>query len=240
MEFRQLARSTISGSRAAFSMTVVPFARVAAIIRFSVPVTVTCCMTRWVPASRRAVAWMKPFSRCTSAPIRTSPSRCRLTGRDPIAQPPGRDTVARPKRVSRGPSTRIEARIVRTSSWGAVNSRMFAQFAWISMRSSRRRSAPMRPSSSMVVVMSCRWGRFPTVMGLSASRVAARIGSAAFFAPEVRISPRSGTPPETISLSTGGCRRSFSGCSRPTVRASRSRWRGRGGPRCRSSRGACR
>ena len=35
------ARSTTSGSLAAFSRTVTPFARDAAIIRFSVPVTVT-------------------------------------------------------------------------------------------------------------------------------------------------------------------------------------------------------
>ena len=56
--FRQFARSTTSGSRAAFSMTVVPSARVAAIIRFSVPVTVTRSMTRRVALSLRAFAWM--------------------------------------------------------------------------------------------------------------------------------------------------------------------------------------
>jgi hypothetical protein len=39
--FRQLARSTTSGSCAAFSMTVVPSASAAAIMMFSVPVTVT-------------------------------------------------------------------------------------------------------------------------------------------------------------------------------------------------------
>ena len=39
--FRQSATSTISGSRAAFSMIVVPFASVAAIIATWVPLTVT-------------------------------------------------------------------------------------------------------------------------------------------------------------------------------------------------------
>ena len=41
MAFRQLARSTTSGSRAAFCSTVRPLASAAAIIRFSVPVTLT-------------------------------------------------------------------------------------------------------------------------------------------------------------------------------------------------------
>ena len=41
MAVRQAARSEISGSRAAFSNTVVPWARLAAIIRFSVAPTET-------------------------------------------------------------------------------------------------------------------------------------------------------------------------------------------------------
>ena len=53
----------------------------------------------------------------------------------------------------------------------------------------------------MVVVMSCKWGMFPTLTGPSASRVAARIGSAAFLAPEMRISPSRGVPPVMMSLS---------------------------------------
>ncbi len=55
---RQRARSTTSGSRAAFSSIVVPSASVAAISRFSVPVTVTTSNTKRVPASRRARALM--------------------------------------------------------------------------------------------------------------------------------------------------------------------------------------
>ena len=49
---RHSARSTTSGSRAAFSITVVPSASVAAIIRFSVPVTVTISMTIRAPFKR--------------------------------------------------------------------------------------------------------------------------------------------------------------------------------------------
>jgi uncharacterized protein with beta-barrel porin domain len=49
MATRQLARSTTSGSRAAFSITVSPSARQAAIIRFSVPVTVTMSVKMRAP-----------------------------------------------------------------------------------------------------------------------------------------------------------------------------------------------
>jgi hypothetical protein len=41
---------------------------------------------------------------------------CWSTGREPMAQPPGSDTGASPKRASSGPSTRIDARMVLTSS----------------------------------------------------------------------------------------------------------------------------
>ena len=61
----------------------------------------------------------------------------------------------------------------------------------------------MRPSNSMVVVTSCRCGILRTVTGLSASSVAAMIGSTAFFAPEIRISPLRRLPPLIINLSTG-------------------------------------
>ena len=54
---RQFARSTTSGSRAAFSITVSPSASVAAIIRFSVPVTVTMSVNSLAPFRRGTVAW---------------------------------------------------------------------------------------------------------------------------------------------------------------------------------------
>jgi len=58
MAMRKLARSVTSGSLAAFSMMVVPSARVAAIIRFSVPVTVTTSSTILAPLRRSARALM--------------------------------------------------------------------------------------------------------------------------------------------------------------------------------------
>src|SRR3990167_4397718 len=54
---------------------------------------------------------------------------------------------------------------------------------------------PIAPSSSMVVVTSCRCGTLPIEIGPSASSVAARMGSTAFLAPEICTSPFSGSPP---------------------------------------------
>ncbi|MNO05804.1 hypothetical protein D3C81_2273260 [compost metagenome] len=54
----RFARSVTSGSRAAFSRMVSPSARVAAINRFSVPVTVIISVTIRVPLSFLALAWM--------------------------------------------------------------------------------------------------------------------------------------------------------------------------------------
>src|ERR1039458_7372058 len=44
---------------------------------------------------------------------------CKLMGRAPMAQPPGSETRARPHRATHGPSARLEARMVFTSSYGA-------------------------------------------------------------------------------------------------------------------------
>ena len=55
----------------------------------------------------------------TLAPIASKPLICKLTGREPIAQPPGKETSACPIRATKGPSTRIDARMVLTKSYGA-------------------------------------------------------------------------------------------------------------------------
>src|SRR5690606_25765284 len=69
------------------------------------------------------------------------------------------------------------------------------------MRSSTVTPIPMVRKSAIMVVMSFRWGMLVSKTGLSASKVAARIGSAAFLEPEIRISPRNGPPPMIINLS---------------------------------------
>src|SRR5271168_1505248 len=61
---------------------------------------------------------------------------------------------------------------------------------------------PMRPSNSIIVVTSCKCGTFETVTGPSANKQPAKIGSVAFLAPEMRISPSSAMPPWICNLST--------------------------------------
>ena len=79
-----------------------------------------------------------------------------LTGRAPMAHPPGSDTSAEPKRASSGPSTRIEARMVFTSWYGAKCSLMVDASTSMRIFSSMVSDTPMRPSSSIMVVTSCR------------------------------------------------------------------------------------
>src|SRR5262245_57552359 len=134
------------------------------------------------------------------APIACSPFKCWSTGRAPIAQPPGNDTRARPVRASSGPSTRTDARIVLTSSYGASG--------WVSFaaRSSiepllLETSTPICASSFDMVRTSMSRGRLVSLSGPSVSSAAHRIGSAAFFAPETRIAPSRRRPPRIFSLS---------------------------------------
>ena len=99
----------------------VPVANVAAIIKFSVPVTVT--VSNIILAAfnlpRLHVALIYPSSILIDAPIASNPLICRSTGLGPIAQPPGKDTLASPNLVIKGPKIKIEARIVFTNSYGA-------------------------------------------------------------------------------------------------------------------------
>ena len=201
-----LARSTTSGSRAAFSITVSPSASAAAIIRFSVPVTVTRSVTIRVPRSRGALATMKPCSIAICAPSACRPLMCWSTGRAPIAQPPGSDTRACPCLATSGPSTSTDARIVLTSSYGASVEVSCAARSVMSVPS-RSTVTPMPRSSRAIVPTSASGGTFDRCSGSSVSSAAAMIGSAAFLAPATAISPRSGTPPVIFSLSIGGSAR---------------------------------
>src|SRR3984885_425007 len=137
-----------------------------------------------------------------SAPMACRPATWMLTGRAPIAQPPGRETSARPKRASSGPSTKIDARMVFTSWYGAKYSLIVEASTSMRIFSSIVTETPMRPSSSIMVVTSCKCGTLDTVTGPSASRHPARMGRVAFFAPEIRISPSSAMPPLICNLST--------------------------------------
>jgi hypothetical protein len=102
-------------------MMVSPFARVAAIITLSVPKTVEPNFPpRKISLPTRFALGMKTFPPCVcdSAPSSASPLRWMSIGRSPMEQPPGSEIVALPHRAIIGPSTQIEARILRTSSYG--------------------------------------------------------------------------------------------------------------------------
>ncbi len=203
--FRRSARSTISGSRAALWSVVVPRASVAAIITFSVPVTVT--LLKWMSAARKrpslgARATTLPASSFTSAPNASNPARCKSIGRVPIAQPPGKETFALPKRASSGPSARTDARIVFTSSYGASKSATCAAVILCVLSSGVRTVAPISSSRRRCVMMSRTYGMLWSVTVSGVSSAAAMQGSAEFLAPLIETLPWSGRPPEIRNLST--------------------------------------
>src|ERR1700682_4205380 len=118
-----------------------------------------------------------------------------------MAHPPGSDTRASPHRASSGPSARIDARIVFTISYGASGqSTCFADSVSAPLCASIR--TPICESSERMVRTSFSCGRLSSVSGSGVSSAAHRIGSAAFFAPEMTAPPLSATPPSIASLST--------------------------------------
>ena len=105
---RKSARSEISGSRAAFSMTVVPLARTAAMRTLSVAVWLGYSKTiRW-PTSRpsRPPGTRPSMLPCTvwnTAPNVERPWRWMSMGRLPKSSPPGSDTLAIARAGQQGP-----------------------------------------------------------------------------------------------------------------------------------------
>ena len=205
MRSSSVARHSISGSRAAFSITVVPSASVAAII--------SCCGRadrREVEHDARAAQPLRlgldvaVADAASRAPIFSRPARWRSTGRAPMAQPPGVDTRAWPKRASSGPSARNDARIVFTRSYGASVRPSVARFDRRprARRRSRATSAPRWRSTASVVRMSASAGTCRSVQRSGVSSVANSSGRAAFFAPLTSTSPSSTTPPRITMLST--------------------------------------
>ena len=85
--------STISGSRAALSISVTPLASTAAISRFSVAPTLGKSSQILPPRRPRgAEAITNPCSPEISAPIRARPETCMSSPREPIMSPPGSAT----------------------------------------------------------------------------------------------------------------------------------------------------
>src|SRR5580658_8080423 len=121
-------------------------------------------------------------------------------GREPMAQPPGAETRARPERATSGPSTRLEARIVFTSSYGASGLTMFGVCSRTASSSSSN-CAPISTSSRSMVRISRTRGMRRSVTGSSVSSEAASAGSAEFLEPLLAISPLRSVPPVITNLS---------------------------------------
>src|SRR2546430_439437 len=88
---------------------------------------------------------------------------------------------------------RIRAESLGSSSRGSAA----AVFTSTELGAVHATAAPKWASSSSMVSTSRMWGTLSMRQGPSASRVAARMGSAAFLFPAGRIVPLSGRPPET-------------------------------------------
>ena len=129
-----------------------------------------------------------------------------------MSHPPGSDTRASPTRASSGPSTRNEARILRTMSYGAS---VLVIAPPIDRRrpslSNRSTATPCCASNWFMVWMSARRGTFDSTSRSSVSIPAAISGKAAFLAPPMAISPARGRPPRirkrSISVTSSAARR---------------------------------
>src|SRR5450432_3100403 len=138
---------------------------------------------------------------------------CWSTGRVPMAQPPGSETRASPKRASSGPSTRIDARIVFTRSYGASRlvTRLASSATVASASTDCSAATPIVRSSLSMVVTSCRRGTFESSTGSAVRSAAQSSGRAAFLAPEMATSPARRRPPRMRSLSMERARARASG-----------------------------
>ena len=107
---------------------------------------------------------------------------CRSMGRDPRAQPPGQQASARPDRASRDPRKRTEARIcpIRRSGTAQPCRQVVSTRT---VRPSRVTRQPRLVRISSAPAVSVRSGQLCMTLSPSASKAAARMGRALFFAP---------------------------------------------------------
>jgi len=158
-------------------------ASTAAIMRSSVPVTVI--RSNWTDGAVEAFrgagldvavslidACAEPFQ----------PENVQVDGPVPMAQPPGRETRARPQRATSGPSTRLEARMVLTNSYGASGQTICG--VWSRTASPCASTVdPISTSSRSMVRISRTRGMRSERSARPVSSAAASAGKAEFFEP---------------------------------------------------------
>ncbi|MGY3122535.1 hypothetical protein ACVWXQ_006472 [Bradyrhizobium sp. S3.14.4] len=108
-----------------------------------------------------------------------------------MTSPPGGGSITSPQRASRGPASRIEARIRTQSSGSRSAARMLLAWMCSVLRAVHSAAAPTERISSTSVSVSRIRGTFSSVTGCSVSRAAAMIGSAEFLLPDGSIEPES-------------------------------------------------
>src|SRR5947208_34172 len=163
---------------------------------FSVAVTLGSSRKMSAPRSVFASSWYVAPT-VISVPNRSSARKWVSTRRRPITSPPGGGRFTRPNRASIGPASRMDARIRAESLGSSSRGSAAAVFTSTELGAVHATAAPKWASSSSMVSTSRMWGTLSMRQGPSASRVAARMGSAAFLFPAGRIVPLSGRPPET-------------------------------------------
>src|SRR6266566_2350216 len=145
---------------------------------FSVAVTLGSSRKMSAPRSVFASSWYVAPT-VISVPNRSSARKWVSTRRRPITSPPGSGRFTRPNRPSIGPASRMDARIRAESLGSSSRGSAAAVFPSTEFGAVHATAAPRWASSSSMVSTSRMWGTLSMRQGPSASRVAARMGSAA-------------------------------------------------------------
>ena len=143
----------------------------------------------------------------TVAPIARKASRCGSRRRRPITSPPGDAITARPKRASRGPASRNDARIRSATSASTSTSSTAAAHSASSFGPRQLTSTPIARRMLSIASTSRMWGTLRTTTSSSVRTAEARMGRAPFLLPAGNSVPDSGTPPSMMNFSMSSTRR---------------------------------
>ena len=180
--------------------TVIPLAKLAAIIKFSVaPTDIFENLILFPINPLGAVAWTYPWTILYLTPKLDKAFKWISTGLVPIAQPPGSDTLALPNLASKGPRTKIPALIVLTKLYEAkllvCLILSITKLFWLNLILD-----PNDCNKLTIVSISFTLGKFFNKSFFFDNKVAAKIGRDAFFEPDIFICPLSLFAPKTSSF----------------------------------------
>src|SRR5215216_5643127 len=197
---RNRHRSRTWGSQAALPITVLPSARTAAMMAFSVAVTDASSRNIDAPRSRPTSS-SRARSKRAWTPRERKASRWVSSRRRPITSPPGGGSRQWPVLATSGAASSTDARMRVHRAGSRVGRRRPRGSMRTWLGAVRSTLAPVEATSSSMVSTSRIWGTLCSTTGSSASRQAATMGSAAFLFPDGRMVPLSGCPPLMTKLS---------------------------------------